>query len=255
MRTIWSGSISFGLVNIPIKLYSAINHQTMKFRLLDKRDKAPIKYKKWNPKREEEVANEDIVRAVQLSKNNFYILEGEEIQELKPEKSDYIDILEVIDKEQLDPIYFDSHYYIAPAREKDKAFFLFKEVLQLSNKLAVARFVMRDKEYTCAISSYKNGLLLNTLNYSYEIRDIGEIDELQEKPKLSKQECNLAKQLIDSLYNKNFDISKYKDTFEDKLKKRIQQKQEGKIAVVEPHKEEKEPQDLMQALKQSLRKK
>jgi len=250
MRPLWSGAISFGLVNIPIKLYSAIQHKAVSFKMLHKHDNSPIKYKKWCEKENKEVAWEEVAKAIQVSKNEFYLLTEEEMKKLKPEKSSLIQIVEFVDASRVDPIYFDSHYYIAPEKEMEKAYFLFREVLQLSGKLAIAKFVMREKEHTCTISSYKNGLLLSTLNYSYEIRDIAELDELKAVPKLSNEEISLAKQLINKLYTEEFDITKFKDTFAEQLHLAIEQKEKG---IVELGKPKKKSKNLMDALKASLK--
>ena len=155
---------------------------------------------------------------------------------------------------QPDPIYFNTHYYVGPDTAKEKSYFLFKEILMQTAKVAIGRFVMREKEYVCAIESYKSGLLLTTLSYNYEIRDINSIEELQEKPKLSPQEIKLAELLIDKIYIKRFDMDKFTDTFAKELKKIIDKKQKGKTITIEKKelpvaKEE----NLIAALKASLK--
>jgi DNA end-binding protein Ku len=250
MKSILSGSISFGLVNIPIKLYSAVQHHAVNFKLVHKKDSSPIKYKRYCEKENKEVEWKDIAKGIEISKGKFIVLSKEEIQKFKPAKSDLIEVIKFIDAKHLDPIYFNNHYFMAPRKEKDKAYFLFREVLQSTSKIAIARFVMREKEYVCVISSYKNGLLLSTLNYAYEIKDIKQIEELKNPPKLRKEELVLAKELINKLYFSEFDISEFKDTFLEQLKASIKQKEEGKVIIIKPKVKTK---NLVEALKASLK--
>ncbi len=252
MRPIWSAAISFGLVTIPVKLYSAVSQRSVSFNLLHKKDNSPIKYKRWCQKENKEVPWSEIIKGIEVAKGRYYTTTKEELEKLKPEKSDYIEIVEFIDKNSVDPIYFNSHYYLAPEKEKEKAYFLFKDVLQLTGKLAVGRFVMREKEYTCVIGAYKSGMLLTTLNYAYEIRDITEISELKSMPKLSQEEIDLAKQLMGRLYKEEFDVSKFEDTFLEQLKEAIKAQAEGIQASRKGKKVQRK--DLMEALRASLRK-
>lgn len=254
MRPIWGGFLTFGLVNIPIKLYSAVESRAVKMRLLHKEKLSPIRYKKWCDDCNKEVKNEEITKGVEVGKNQFVVLEKEELDSIKPEKSQSIEILEFIDLVQLDPIYFNSHYYIGPERAKEKTFFLFKSALQETAKVAIGKFVMRQKEHICSILSYKSGLLLTTLNYSYEINDIDTIEELKDKPKLTEQELSLAEQLINKIYKKEFDITRYKDTFADSLKRIVQKKLKGEVITLEKKAIPETPEkNLIEALKASLK--
>lgn len=253
MKSVWNGSISFGLVNIPIKLYSAIESKTFGFRMLDSKHHAPIKYQRISSKTGKEVPWKEIVKGIEISKDNFFVPTPEQIKALKPEKSSTIDIVEFVDQQQIDPIYFNSHYYIGPSTEKEKTYFLFKEVLQNTARTALGRFVMRDKEYVCTIKSYKQGLLLSTLNYAYEIRDISKIDNIADAPKLQKKELELAKELINKLYEEEFDVKQFKDTFAQEMEKMVNKAAKGeiiKVKVVE--KKEKKEENLIEALKASL---
>lgn len=250
MKAIWTGTISFGLVSIPVKLYSAIQKHSINFKLLHKKDNSPVKYKRYCEKENKEVEWKDIVKGLEISKDKFIVISKEELEKLKPAKSDLIDVVEFIDAKHINPIYFNSHYYIAPEKEKDKAYFLFKEVLQATSKIAIIRFVMREKQYVAIISAYKNGLLLSTLNYSYEIKDIKEIGELETPPILKKEELSLAEELINKLYKPQFNIQEYKDTFLEQLKAAIKKKESGVIEIKEPVKRAK---NLVEALKASLK--
>lgn len=254
MKPIWTGAISFGLVNIPIKLYSAIQEKGVKMKLLYKKNLSPIHYKRWCDDCEKEVAWKDIVKGVEVGDDEYVVLTPQEIESIKPEKSKGIEIIEIVDLEKINPIYFHSHYYMGPDRAKEKAFFLFKEVLKQTGKMAIGQFVMREKMYTCAIESYREGLLLSTLNYGYEIRDIDKIKELKSKPKLTKQELELAKKLIEKITVKDFNIDDFEDTFHESLKALIKKKEKGQKIIIE--KREKinvKQENLIKALKASLK--
>jgi len=256
MKAIWSGSLTFGLVNIPIKLYSAISKQVLGFKMLCGKCNGPIEYKRWCPHCKKEVAWDNIVKGIEVKSGEFYVLTKEKIEELKPEKTEDVSIVEFIDKDSIEPIYFENHYYVGPKRIKEKAYFLFKEVLEKTEKMAIGRFVMRDKEYVCAIESYKEGILLTTLNYAYEIRDIKQIEALDTKPRLSKEELKLAEALIKKMYKKKFDISKFKDTFAENLKKTLKQMMRGKKIKKFIEKKEKKASketSLMEILKKSVK--
>lgn len=253
MKTIWRGDISFGLVTIPVNLHSAVVHKTPQFKLLDKKHHLPIHYKRVCEKCKGDVEWDDVVKGLKVSKDNYIVFSQEELKALKPEKTETIDILEIVDAQQIDPIFFNKHFFVAPEKKKEKAYFLLKEILESSAKAAIGRFVMRDKEYMCSIESYKEGLLLTTLNYAYEIRDIDEIEELKEKPKLDKKEIGLARELIDKLYSEEFDISEYKDTFAHELKKILKKKEKGELISLEGKKHApKEGKNLVEALRASL---
>jgi len=256
MKAVWSGSISFGLVDIPVSLYSAVESQSLGFRLLCGKCKTPIKYQRYCPKCEKEVAWEDVVKGLEIGRGKYFVVDKETLKELRPEKTESIDLVEFVDAGQIDPIYFDSHYFAAPERKKEKAYFLFKEVLQTMNKVAVGTFVMKEKEHVCAISAYKKGLLLTTLNYAYEIRDINDIEVLKSAPKLKKEEEKLAKELISKLSEDEFDITQFKDTFAEELKKLLKKKAKGEVVKVEEEdeaaKQAKPEKNLVDALKASL---
>lgn len=262
MKAIWAGEINFGLVSIPIKLYSAVESK-VNFRLIDKKTKTPIEYKRWNPKTNKEVPWRDIVRGLEIKKGEYIVITKEEINKLKPKKTNNIEIIQFVDSSQIDPIYFQKHYYAVPVKKKEKPYFLFKKILQDTAKVAIGKFVMREKEYICAISPYKKGLVVTRLNYAYEIRDISNLEELKNPPKLSEAELKLAKQLINQLYEEEFDISKFKDTFIDKLKAFVKKeiKKRKKVHEIPEEKEIKKTKvekteskkNLIQALKASLK--
>jgi DNA end-binding protein Ku len=255
MRSIWNGSISFGLVSIPIKLFPAIQSQSIHFHLLHSEDKGPIKYKRVCSACGKEVEWKDMARGFEVSKNRYYMITNDELGELKPEKTNAVDIVEFVDGKRIDPIYFSNHYYAAPDAVKEKAYFLFREVLQTSGKIAIGTVVIKDKKYTCAIKNYKEGLLLTTLNYAYEVRDISQIEELKEMPKLREEEVELAEQLIQKLAKNEFGINKYKDTYSERLQDLIRRKESGEeVIVVKEQGKPKTEENIIDALKASLKK-
>ena len=253
MKSIWNGSISFGLVNIPIKLYSAIESKSFSFKMLDSKTHSPIKYKRIAEKSGKEVPWAEIVKGIEISKGKFFVPTKEQLGAIKPEKSDTIDIVEFVDQDQIDPVYFNSTYYAVPAKEKEKTYFLFKEILQATARTALGRFVMREKEYVCTIKAYKEGLLLTTLNYSYEVRDIKGVDNLLSAPKIGAPELKLAEELINKLYKTQFNIDHFKDTFAEEMEKIMKKAAKGEvIEAAKVTKKERKEDNLIAALKASL---
>src|SRR3989344_3323166 len=147
MRAIWSGTISFGLVTIPVKLYSAIASSAGMFRMLHDKHQYPIQYKRWCEKCDNEVPWDQIVKGIEVSKNRYVVITPEELKKMKPEKTQSIDIREIVQKQQIDPLYFRAHYFIGPQSKKQKSYFLFKEVLESRAIAALGTFVLRDKEH------------------------------------------------------------------------------------------------------------
>lgn len=226
MKTIWKGSLTFGLVNIPIELYSAISPHSLGFKLLHKKCHTPITYKRWCNHCNEEVQWEDIVKGIKLPDDTYFIMTKENIEKLKPAKTDTIEIIEFVDYSAISPIYYNQHYYLAPAKVTDKAFYLFIAALADLNTCAIGQFVMKDKQYVCSIQPYSSGMLLSTLNYQYEVKELPKFQELS-APKLAKQELQLAEDLINKLRAKKFDMSKFKDTFAQEITKKIKQASKG----------------------------
>src|SRR5438477_10087542 len=226
MKAIWSGSLTFGLLNIPVHVYSAITEHKFGFRILCSACHTPLKNIRWCEHCKKAVAWDDTVKGFKRDKDSFFVMTKEAIDKLKPEKIDAINITEFVPKDEIDTLYIENHYYVAPTKTTDKAFYLFAQALEKSNKVAIARFIMREKEYVVAISFYKNMLLLNTLHYEYEIRDI--TLHASKKIKATKEELDLALLLINKLTHKKFDLGKYKDTFVEKLKKSLKSTKKSK---------------------------
>lgn len=259
MKSVWNGTISFGLVTIPVRLYSAVQEHVMGFTLLCKKCHTPIVYERWCRKCNKQVAWEGVVKGLKLNGGKYFIITQEKLHELRPEKTDRIDIKEFIKHDQLKLLYLGHHYYMGPEKLGQKAYFLFKEALEQTNKVGIGQFVMRDKEYVCAITPYNEGLLLTTLNYNYEIRDMSAIAELRTQPKVDKADLQLAEKLIAQLTKKTFNLDKYKDTFMEELLKEIKrgkkEKIPGKVKGTKEKrgkKEKKVKDDLGDMLKKSL---
>lgn len=254
MKPSWKGSLTFGLVDINVELYSAIAPHIIGFKLLHSTCLKPITYHRWCAHCKKEVAWEEIEKGIQLKDGTFFVLTPANLKKLKPKRTENIAITEFVDAQAIDPILFNEHYYVAPSPTayQQHAFFLFASAMTDLNKVAIGQFVMRDKEYVVAIRPYKNILLLTTLNYAYEVKKLAVIDELKE-PKIAVKELKLAEQLIASLSENKFDIKKYKDTFATELVKKISKLKKG-IAIPTQKKaieKSKEP-SLLKTLEESI---
>lgn len=251
MRSVWNGSIAFGLVSIPIKLYSAVSQRSVGFKLLCKQCMTPIRYERHCEGCEDPVEWKDTLKALDLGDGQFLPFTQEELETIKPEKTDRIEIVEFVDLNEIEPIYYDKFYFCGPAKKTERSYFLLKQVLEDSKQVAIGRFVMREREYVAAIQPYHSGLLLSTLNYSYEIRDIDEIETLKEAPTLKKEELELAGKLVDQLKEDELNLEEFKDEFAERLQEMIEKKEK---IVVEETGEEKafDEESLMDALQASL---
>ncbi|KAA0015164.1 MAG: Ku protein [Thermoplasmata archaeon] len=252
MRASWAGNISWGLVNVPIKIYSATRSKQVHFRMLCKEHSLPIHYK-MICERGEELDKKDVVMGLEFEKNSYFILDSEELKKLKPKKTDNLEIYEFVDVDKIEPIYYDKSYYVVPQKRKDKAFFLLKELMEEMKRVAIGKVVIKNREYICALQPYKRGILLSILHFYDEIRDMEELENLDEIPEIDDKEKELGKLLIEKYYNRDFDLSKYKDTFIEELKELIKKKMEGKEVKVEEVKPAEE-KSLMEALKASIEK-
>jgi DNA end-binding protein Ku len=253
-RAIWSGTISFGLLNVPVKLYSAVARRNIALREIRDSDSARIKHRRVAEGTDEEVPYENIVKAYELSPGQYVPLSKDEMAALAPEKSRAIDVQDFVDIEEIDPMYFDSPYYLGPAEGAEKAYSLLAAAMESSGKAAVSRFVFRNKEHLAALRASDGVLTLTTMRFADEVVPAGELDVLPDKkPKVAKREREMAEQLIDSL-STSFEPSSYRDEYREQLLALIERKAEGKEIVapeVEAPKETKAP-DLMAALEESI---
>ncbi len=252
MRAIWKGAISFGLVTIPIKVYPAIKKEKISFTSLCPHCKQPIKHKRWCPHCNKEVGYEELLKGYKIAKDKYVILTKKDLEGIKLKTTKCIEIYEFVDLNQIDPIYFETAYYIVPDELGIKAYSLFAEALRLSNKAAIGKVVMRNKEYVVLLRAYKKGIAMHILHYLGEVRNIEELEEIKGLVTLTEQEINLALALIEKMSSKELDLSRYKDRYTEMLKELIQAKIKGEELVKEEEKEEAKAADLMDALKQSI---
>ncbi|RDI43135.1 Ku protein [Falsibacillus pallidus] len=253
MHTIWKGSISFGLVNIPIKLHAATEDKDIKLRSLHKKCHTPIKYEKICPVCEEELSPDDIVKGYEATKGKFIVLEDEELNELKKATEEKaVEIVDFIKMTEIDPIYFNRSYYMSPNDTGLKAYSLLREALTETKKAGIAKIVMRSKEQLAVIRVYNNTLLMETIHFPDEVRSVEDVPNVPEKSDVSKKELETAILLIDQLTTK-FEPEKYEDEYRSKLLKLIESKQAGKEVVTPKPKEKKtNVSDLMSALQASI---
>ena len=251
MRAIWTGAIGFGLVNIPVKLYSASEPSELDLDMLDKKDHAHIKFKRVNEETGKEIAWNNIVKGYKY-KSDYVILDDKDFEQASPKKSKFIEITDFIIEEEVDPVYYETPYFLGPEKSGAKAYTLLREALKKSGKAGIASFVLRSKEHLCILRPYKNAIVLNRLRFAEEVRDVSELTLPKEKPKPA--ELKMALNLIDQLTT-TFDIKKYKDTYTAELKKLIKAKASGKT-IKQPKMKvtHRKADDLMSQLKESLKK-
>jgi DNA end-binding protein Ku len=255
-RAIWSGSISFGLLNVPVKLYSAVARRSIALREIRESDSARIKHRRVAEGTDEEVPYESIVKAFEITPGRYVPLGKDEMSALAPEKTRAIEVKDFVDLEEIDPIYFDSPYYLGPADGAEKAYSLLVKAMEASGKVAIARFVFRNKEHLAAIRATEGVLTLTTMRFADEVVPADELEGLvpDEAPKVEKKEQEMAEQLIESL-STGFDPTAYRDEYREELMSLIERKAEGKKEVVaseaEAPKATRAP-DLMAALEESI---
>jgi DNA end-binding protein Ku len=255
-RAIWSGAISFGLVNIPVKLYSAVSRKTVRFHQLDREDNQRIQQKRVNPRTGEEVPYENLVKGYELAPDRYVVITPEELDGLEPQKTKTIDIEDFVDLSEIDPIYYDHPYYLVPDKGAEKAYKLLLEAMKESGKVAIARVVIRSKENLVAIRPLDGVLTMETMLFGDEVvppDGIEDIPSSDGKAKTSAREVEMAKQLIDSL-TAEFDPGKYRDEYRDRVLDMIERKADGQDVVVEaPEEEPQKVPDLMAALEASIK--
>lgn len=252
MRSIWNGSISFGLVSIPIKLYSGSEERRIDLDMLDRRDNSRIKYKRVNEKTGKEVKWDDIVKGYKQD-DEYIVLEDDDFDMADMQKSKTIDIEEFIEESEVANVLFKKPYFVEPRKDGEKSYALLKKALQESKKLGVATFVMRQKEHLCLIGVYKEALVLNIIRFAEEIRDPSKLEIPDTK--VSKKELDMAHSLIEQ-YTSTFKFEDFKDVYNKKLMKIILDKAKGKKPKLEKvETTPTEATDLMAKLKASLEQK
>jgi len=253
-RAIWTGAISFGLVNVPVKLYSATSPKTVRFHQLSSKTGARIRQKRVDPSTGDEVAFEDIVKGYELSPDRYVLVDPAELDALDPKVTKTIDIEEFVDLAEIDPIYYDHSYYLAPATGGAKAYRLLLEAMREAGKVAIGRVVIRSKQQLCALRPTGLAMALSTMLFGDEVLSPDRIDELDAlgEAEATKRELTMAQQLIESLSGE-FDPSKFKDEYRERVIDLIERKAAGEEIAVQPEAEDTTPApDLMAALEASL---
>ncbi len=255
-RAIWSGTISFGLLNVPVKLYSAVARRGISLREIRESDGARIKHRRVAEGTDEEVPYGEIVKAFEVTPDRYVPLSKDEMAAMAPEKTRAIEVQDFVYLDQIDPIYFDSPYYLGPAEGAEKAYSLLAKAMQESGKVAIARFVFRNKEHLAALRPGDGVLTLTTMRFADEVVAPSELEDVlpQSERKVAKKEVEMAEQLIDSLTTE-FDPSAYRDEYREELLSLIERKAEGKDVLTAPATEAPKPTaapDLMSALEESI---
>ncbi len=264
-RSIWKGVISFGLVNIPIQVFSAEQKEeyTSFNQLCEKGHK--IKYKKWCPVEEREVQWAEIKKGYEITKGSYVVLEKGEIENIKLKTTNTLEIKEFINSKEFDPLYVEKSYYVGPDALKrkggskttssipTKAYSLFVKILNETNKMAIGKVVLRDKEHLVALRAYQRGLVMHQLKYLDEIRPMDEIGGLDSSQKIDANELSLGKTLVENLTSEEFDPGQYSDAYAKELEKLIKAKSKGeKISIKKEEEKQEETTDLLKALKASI---
>jgi DNA end-binding protein Ku len=266
-RSIWKGAISFGLVNIPIQVFSAEQKEeyTSFSQLCQKGHK--IKYKKWCPVEDREVPWSEIKKGYEITKNNYVVLEKEDTDNIKLKTTNTIEVKEFIESEEFDPLFVERCYYVGPDTGKKKkgvnnttnntipakAYSLFVKILNETKKVAIGKVVLRDKEQLVALRAYQRGLVMHQLKYLDEIRPMDEIGGLDSTQNIDANELSLGKTLVENLTAEEFDLSQYSDAYAKELEKLIEAKSRGeKVTIKEEEEKPEEPTDLLAALRASI---
>jgi len=250
MRPIWKGSISFGLINIPVKLFPAVQESSLDLDMLDSKDHSNIKFKRVNENTGKEVAYSKIVKGFKLD-TGYVILEPEDFEAADAIKTKMIEIINFVEEQEIDSLYYEQPYYLEPEKASMKAYALLRDALSASGKVGVTTFVLRNKESLAILKPYKKVIVLNRIRFAQEIREPSELN-LPPVSKTKTKEMDMANKLVSQLTEK-FNIAKYKDTYTSKLMKRIKEKSKGKKITPPKMRVVKKGNDnLMDMLKASL---
>jgi DNA end-binding protein Ku len=269
-HSIWKGSISFGLVNIPVKIYSTSdNSKEFSFNQLDNKNHK-IQYKKWCPIEDREVPYSELKKGYQISKDNYVVVEKQDLDKIKMKTTQSIDVKEFVDSKDLDPLLIEKSYYVGPEKNKkngtiDKAYTLFSRVINETNKIAIGKVVLKDREHLVALRAYQRGIVMHQLRYIDEVKPVDEVEGMDgssssssQQPSIDSKELSLGKTLVENLTNKEFDISQYSDEYTKQLEKIIDAKATGKENVsntLSKNQDEDVSKNLLEALKASLQQK
>lgn len=255
-RPIWRGAISFGLVTVPVRLYTAVRSKDVRFRQIHKETKAPVKQKRVDAETGEEVLYDDIAKGYELAEGTYVVVDKEELSALDPESSRSIEILDYVDQGDIDPLYYDRPYFLGPDYEHGtKPYRLLTDAMEGAGKVAIARFVMRDKEHLAAIRAHKGRLVLSTMHFADELVDPAElgIDDALQDVTANDREVAMAEQLIESMAS-DFEPESYRDEYRERLMEFLEAKAQGEQVEIRDDTEEGDGEviDLMTALERSL---
>jgi len=254
-RSMWTGSISFGLVNIPVKLFPAIREERVAFRMLHDQDKVPLQRRMFCPAENKEVHPEHIVKGYEIAPDQYVVVSEEELDAAAPKAARAIEIRDFVALEEIDPAYYDRPYYLAPGEHAAKPYRLLLEAMEKTGRVGIAQFVMRAKEYLAALRPVDGALCLDTMHFSGEVVNPEDLPGLPVEAKVEDRELKAAIQLIDSLTTK-FDIEQYRDEYRHRVLEMVRQKAEGHEVFTPPPIAEptKRLANLMEALEASLAK-
>jgi DNA end-binding protein Ku len=253
-RAIWSGAISFGLVNVPVKLYSATSPKTVRFHQLSGKTGVRIRQKRVDPSTDEEVPYEEIVKGYEITPDRYVLIDAEELDALDPKATKTIDIEEFVNLDEIDPIFYDHSYYLAPTAGGAKPYRLLLDAMRESGKVGIGKVVLRSKQQLCALRPTGDVLTLTTMLWGDEVLSPDRLDELEsvEEAEASGRELKMAEQLIDSL-SAAWDPAEFRDEYRDRVIDLIERKAAGEEIAVQPQAEEPAAApDLMAALEASL---
>ena len=253
MRTLWKGAVSFGLVNIPVSMYVATENKDIKFNYLHKECMTPIKYQKFCPHCNQELSPESIVRGYEYQKGSYVVINEEDLERIPRENTKTIDILDFVELSQVDPVYFDKTYYLEPSPGGEKAYTLIVEAMKKTNKIAIAKVLIRTKQSLAALRAKDNTLIMETIFYPDEIRSPAGLNHGVEVSKLHDNEIKMAVNLIDNLSG-DFDVNKYHDDYRQALHDMIEAKIAGREVVsAAPPENRGNVVDLLAALQESVK--
>jgi DNA end-binding protein Ku len=248
-RPIWSGSIRFGLVNVPVRLYSAVQEHKLQFHFVHAKDSSPIGYQKVCKKEDKPVPDDEIAKAFEYQKGEYVFMEDEDFEAAQVEGYKTIEVTDFVPYEEIDPIFFAHTYYVGPGNGAEKTYSLLVKAMEDSELAAIAKYVMRDRQYLGALRIREGTITLEQLRFADEIRPVKEIKP--SRARVSQQELEMAQQLIES-WTSDWKPEKYKDTYREALLKVIRAKRKGQEVHVAPEVEEEEAPDLLTALRASI---
>ncbi|MHB8170494.1 MAG: non-homologous end joining protein Ku [Thermincolia bacterium] len=251
MRSMWKGAISFGLVNVPVKMYSVTENKDIKFNYLHEKCKTPVKYQRYCPACDAEIGMEEIVRGYEYEKGRYVIMAEEDFEKIPVVTTKAVEIMDFVNLNEIDPIYYDKSYYLVPNEGGQKAYALLKKAMEDSNRVAIAKVVIRSKEALCALRAYDNCLVMETMYYPDEVRSTKYLPELDYNVKLNENEMKMAVNLIGSL-EVAFEPEKYINQYREALSELIQAKITGEEIAVPEAPDATKVVDLMEALKASI---